>query len=169
MIVKSYGDELAEEHSREARRLIAGHPGLLGVELAQDKSAVGRWRVAGRRGGLLAGGILSSTTGFGASSLLVVDDPIKGAAEADRGQCVENRGETRATGNTQATTQCTFGCASRNRGTHRRFRGGGLPGCGGGRLDRRLPDTVDDLAHDVHRRATIGRRASTSRSITSAT
>lgn len=83
VIVKSYGDELAEEHSREARRLIAEHPGLLGIDLAPDKTAVGRWRVAGRRGGMLAGGILSSTTGFGASSLLVVDDPIKGAAEAD--------------------------------------------------------------------------------------
>ena len=83
VIIKSYGDELAEEHSREARRLIGEHAGLLGIELAQDKSSVGRWRVAGRRGGLLAGGILSSTTGFGASSLLVVDDPIKGAAEAD--------------------------------------------------------------------------------------
>jgi hypothetical protein len=82
VIVKSYGDELAEEHSREARRLIAGHPDLLGIELAQDKSAVGRWRVAGHRGGLLAGGILSGTTGFGAT-LLLVDDPVKGAGEAD--------------------------------------------------------------------------------------
>ncbi|HEX9174943.1 MAG TPA: hypothetical protein VF874_02235 [Mycobacterium sp.] len=39
-----------------ARRLIAEHSDLLGIELAQDKSAVGRWRVKGRRGGLLAGG-----------------------------------------------------------------------------------------------------------------
>jgi hypothetical protein len=82
-IIKSYSDVLAEEHSREARRLIAEHSDLLGIELAPDKTAVGRWRVAGCRGGMLAGGILSSTTGFGASSLLVVDDPIKGAAEAD--------------------------------------------------------------------------------------
>lgn len=82
IIVKSYADELAEEHSREARRLIADHADLLGVELAQDKSAVGRWRVQGRRGGMLAGGILSGTTGFGAD-LLILDDPIKGAAEAD--------------------------------------------------------------------------------------
>jgi hypothetical protein len=82
VIVKSYADELAEEHSREARRLIADDAGLLGIELAQDKSSVGRWRVQGRRGGLLAGGILSGTTGFGAD-LLIVDDPVKGAAEAD--------------------------------------------------------------------------------------
>jgi hypothetical protein len=38
--------------------------------------------VAGHRGGMLSGGILSSTTGFGAN-LLIVDDPVKGAAEAD--------------------------------------------------------------------------------------
>jgi hypothetical protein len=82
IIVKSYGDALAEEHSAAARRLIAESPGVVGIELAPDKQAVGRWRVAGRRGGMLAGGILSSTTGFGAS-VLVVDDPVKGAQEAD--------------------------------------------------------------------------------------
>lgn len=82
IIVKSYGDQLAEEHSAAARRLIIEHPEVVGIELAQDKQAVGRWRVAGHRGGMLAGGILSSTTGFGAT-VLVVDDPIRGAADAD--------------------------------------------------------------------------------------
>lgn len=82
IIVKSYGDPLAEEHSAAARRLIAENPEVVGIELAEDKRAVGRWRVSGHRGGMLAGGILSSTTGFGAT-VLVVDDPIKGAAEAD--------------------------------------------------------------------------------------
>jgi hypothetical protein len=82
IIVKSYGDALAEEHSAAARRLISENPGVVGIELAADKQAVGRWRVAGHRGGMLAGGILSSTTGFGAN-VLVVDDPVKGAQEAD--------------------------------------------------------------------------------------
>lgn len=82
IIVKSYGDELAEEHSREARRLINENPDLLGIRLAADKSSVGRWRVEGHKGGMLAGGILSGTTGFG-SSLLLLDDPLRGAAEAD--------------------------------------------------------------------------------------
>ncbi|WP_246398026.1 terminase large subunit domain-containing protein [Mycobacterium vicinigordonae] len=82
IIVKSYGDALAEEHSAAARRLITEHPGVVGIELAADKQAVGRWRVAGHRGGMLAGGILSSTTGFGAN-VLVVDDPVRGAQEAD--------------------------------------------------------------------------------------
>ncbi|OBJ46855.1 hypothetical protein A5630_10910 [Mycolicibacterium mucogenicum] len=82
IIVKSYGDPLAEEHSAAARRLVRENPEVVGIELAEDKKAVGRWRVAGHRGGMLAGGILSSTTGFGAT-VLVVDDPIKGAADAD--------------------------------------------------------------------------------------
>lgn len=82
VILKSYGDTLAEEHSAAARRMIAEHRDLLGIELAQDKTSVGRWRVQGRRGGVLAGGILSGTTGFGAN-YLIVDDPVKGAQEAD--------------------------------------------------------------------------------------
>jgi hypothetical protein len=82
IIVKSYGDSLAEEHSAAARRLIAENAALLGIELAPDKQAAGRWRVNGHRGGMLAGGILSSTTGFGANTL-VLDDPVKGAQEAD--------------------------------------------------------------------------------------
>jgi hypothetical protein len=82
VIVKSYGDDLAEEHSAAARRLVADHPDVVGIALAADKKAVGRWRVEGHRGGMLAGGILSSTTGFG-SDLLIVDDPVKGAQEAD--------------------------------------------------------------------------------------
>jgi hypothetical protein len=83
VIVKSYGDQLALEHSGQARRLVTEHSHLLGFGVDQSKSAVDRWRVARHRGGVLAGGIASPTTGFGASSLLVVDDPIKGQAEAD--------------------------------------------------------------------------------------
>ena len=72
------------EHSEQARRLITEHADLLGVELDQAKSAVGRWLVPGTGAACSAGGILSSTTGFGGrSGVLVVDDPIKGAAEAD--------------------------------------------------------------------------------------
>ena len=82
VVVKSYGDDLAEEHSAAARRLITEHRDMLGFDLAADKKAVGRWRVDGHRGGMLAGGFLSSTTGFGAD-LLIVDDPVKGAQEAD--------------------------------------------------------------------------------------
>ena len=82
LILKSYSDELAEEHSREARRLIAENTDMLGFKLADDKTSTSRWKVADRKGGLLAGGIFTSTTGFGAH-LLLVDDPVKGAQDAD--------------------------------------------------------------------------------------
>jgi len=83
VILASYSDELAQEHSREARRLVAANSALLGYQLSQDARAVGRWQVDGHRGGLLAGGILSGITGFGASSVLLIDDPIKNVQEAD--------------------------------------------------------------------------------------
>ncbi|MGW9265365.1 terminase large subunit domain-containing protein [Gordonia terrae] len=82
VILASYGDDLAREHSHEARALVNEHAELLGTTLASDKTAVGRWRVEGHRGGLLAAGILSGITGFGAD-LLIVDDPVKNAQEAD--------------------------------------------------------------------------------------
>jgi hypothetical protein len=84
-ICKSYGDALALENSGQARRLVAEHAELLGFSIDQSKTATDRWLVAGHRGGVLAGGILSPTTGFGVSEhgLLIVDDPIKGHAEAD--------------------------------------------------------------------------------------
>jgi hypothetical protein len=85
VIVKSYGDQLALEHSGQARRLAAEHADLLGWSVDQAKTATDRWLISGHRGGVLAGGLLSPTTGFGVSEhgLLIVDDPIKGHAEAD--------------------------------------------------------------------------------------
>lgn len=82
IVLVSYSDELAQAHSREARQLINEHADYLGIRLSQDKTAVGRWRVDGHAGGLLATGINSGVTGFGAD-LLIVDDPVKDAAEAD--------------------------------------------------------------------------------------
>ncbi len=82
VVLVSYSDELAQAHSREARQLITEHADALGIRLAQDKTAVGRWRVEGHAGGLLATGINSGVTGFGAD-LMIIDDPVKDAAEAD--------------------------------------------------------------------------------------
>lgn len=82
VILRSYSDSLAEEHSRAARQLIEDHGSQLGIALSTEKASVGRWQLAGARGGLLAGGILSGATGFGAD-LLIVDDPIKNSVEAD--------------------------------------------------------------------------------------
>ncbi len=84
-ICKSYGDQLSLEHSGQARRLVTEHADLLGFQVDQSKSATDRWLVAGARGGVLSGGFLSATTGFGVTSggILAVDDPIRGASDAD--------------------------------------------------------------------------------------
>ena len=82
IVLVAYADELAQEHSRKARRIIQEHHEYLGFRLSPDKTAVGRWTVEGRAGGLLAAGINSGVTGHGAS-LLFIDDPVKDQAEAD--------------------------------------------------------------------------------------
>lgn len=82
VVIVSYSDELAQTHSRAARQIIKEHGEYLGIRLAQDARAVGHWQVEGRAGGLLATGINSGVTGFGAD-LLIIDDPVKDAQEAD--------------------------------------------------------------------------------------
>lgn len=82
IVVAAYGDNLAEEHSRKARAIINEHSDYLGYRVASDKTAVKRWTVEGRRGGVLAAGIQSGITGMGADCLLI-DDPLKDQADAD--------------------------------------------------------------------------------------
>lgn len=82
VVLVSYSDELAQTHSREARQIITEHGDLLGFRLSPDKTSAGRWRVDGRAGGLLAAGIGSGLTGHG-GDLIILDDVVKNAAEAD--------------------------------------------------------------------------------------
>ncbi|OFJ52203.1 hypothetical protein BEL07_18685 [Mycolicibacterium grossiae] len=82
MILASYADNLAQEHGANARALIAAHGDALGIHLADDRHAVGRWRIAEHRGGLLATGVMAGITGKGAD-LLILDDVVKNAQEAD--------------------------------------------------------------------------------------
>lgn len=76
------GDDLAQEHSRKVREIVKDHADFLGFTIAQDKTAVGRWRVQGRKGGMLAAGINSHIVGYG-FDLMLMDDIVGGAAEAD--------------------------------------------------------------------------------------
>lgn len=82
IVIISNGDDLAKEHSRKVREIIKEHAAFLGYSIAQDKTAVGRWQVEGRKGGMLAAGISSHIVGFG-SDLMVLDDVVGGATEAD--------------------------------------------------------------------------------------
>ena len=78
----SNGDDLAKEHSSKAREIIKEHSARLGYRLSADKTALGRWRVEGHAGGMLAAGINSHIVGFGAD-LMILDDVVGGATEAD--------------------------------------------------------------------------------------
>lgn len=82
IVIISNGDDLAKEHSSKVRDIINEHHEFLGYRIAPDKTAVGRWRVDGRKGGMLAAGINSHIVGFGAD-LMILDDIVGGAAEAD--------------------------------------------------------------------------------------
>lgn len=82
IVVISHSDDLAKEHSGKARKIIQEYGDRLGYAIASDKTAVGRWRIEGREGSMLAAGFASGVTGFGAD-LLVIDDIVKDAAQAD--------------------------------------------------------------------------------------
>jgi len=82
-ILASYGADLAYDFSRRARALVAEMgPGMAGIRVAEDSAAVGRWGVAGRRGGLVAAGVGGPIIGRGAGRLFVIDDPVKNQEEA---------------------------------------------------------------------------------------
>jgi len=95
IILATYGDSLAEDHSRSCRDIITHHGAgvvdamtgvtvedKLGLELSPTASKIGSWRIAGARGGMIAVGLGSSITGR-AADLFIIDDPYKNMQEAD--------------------------------------------------------------------------------------
>ncbi|QFP94626.1 terminase large subunit [Mycobacterium phage LilMcDreamy] len=95
IILATYADALAEEHSRTARDIIMRHgtdvvdsvTGLpvtdqIGLKLSPKSNKVSAWKVEGGNGGLVAVGLGSSITGRSAD-LFVIDDPFKNMMEAD--------------------------------------------------------------------------------------
>lgn len=85
VILASYADSLALTFGRQIRNLVRGEEfGAVfpGINLAQDSTSADHWNIEGRRGGLIAAGVGSGITGHGAD-LLIIDDPVKDASEAD--------------------------------------------------------------------------------------
>ena len=83
VIATAYSDELARKFGRFNRNKLAEFgPLLFGEEIDQGKSASNNWNILGSRGGMVATGIGGSITGEGAD-LLIIDDPIKNAEEAN--------------------------------------------------------------------------------------
>jgi predicted phage terminase large subunit-like protein len=73
IIYGSYGKDLAHEQTRWVRDQIEAHD--LGIAVRQDTRRSDRWWIADHDGGMLAAGIGSGITGFGAD-LFVIDDVI---------------------------------------------------------------------------------------------
>ncbi|WAB09182.1 terminase [Gordonia phage LittleMunchkin] len=95
IILSTYGDELASEHSIAARTIIETYGSgvtdqltgatiedRLGLSIKPGKGRINSWGVAEGRGGLVAVGLNSSVTGRPAD-LLIIDDPYKGPQDAD--------------------------------------------------------------------------------------
>lgn len=95
VILATYGDSLAEDHSRKALGVIRSHgtgafdaitgqpvEDKLGLRLDESRASVSGWKVEGGRGGLKAVGLGSAITGS-AADLFIIDDPYKNMQEAD--------------------------------------------------------------------------------------
>ena len=86
IIHASYGATLSNAFSRQVRNLIASQEyGAIfhGVTLAADSRSVDAWNLTDpHRGGLVSVGVGGGVTGKGAH-LLLIDDPVKSASEAD--------------------------------------------------------------------------------------
>lgn len=81
VILTSYGDQFAATWGRKTRDTMEVFGPEFGLEVNDASSAANRWDLRGHRGGLSTAGVGSGITGKGAH-LLIVDDPVKDAAEA---------------------------------------------------------------------------------------
>jgi len=90
-IACSYNLSLAMGFSRKVKQLIDDtlyKTVFEGVSLDKNNQSTEEWAIAGRRGGYVAAGIGGPITGKGAH-VLVIDDPVKNAEEADSGDARE--------------------------------------------------------------------------------
>ena len=83
IMLTSYGAELSEDFSRINReKLREFGEEIFGIRISKASASVGRWGISGHRGGLVAAGVNGPLTGRGAN-VAIIDDPIKGALEAN--------------------------------------------------------------------------------------
>lgn len=83
VILASYESDFAASWGRKARNLLEEFGSdWFGVQVAADSSAAMRWHLRQHGGGMQSCGAGGPITGKGAS-LLVIDDPVKGAEDAD--------------------------------------------------------------------------------------
>lgn len=81
LIAASHTAELAEKWGRRVRNLLAEHSLILGVGLAADSQAAGRWETSDG-GEYFAAGVGGAIAGRRAD-LVVIDDPVRSREDAD--------------------------------------------------------------------------------------
>lgn len=83
-IACSYNLSLAMGFSRKVKQIIddPAYKGVFDTKLDPNNQSTEEWGIAGERGGYVAAGIGGPITGKGAH-VLVIDDPVKNAEEAD--------------------------------------------------------------------------------------
>lgn len=81
IIAASHTAELAERFGRRVRNLIAEHAATLGISLALDSQAAGRWEVSAG-GEYYAAGVSGPVTGR-RCDIALIDDPVKSRQDAD--------------------------------------------------------------------------------------
>lgn len=83
IIGASYEADFAAQWGYKARNTMSEHgKALFGLSVSGDSSARDRWDIAGHSGGMNTAGVGGAITGKG-SNLLLIDDPVKNAEEAN--------------------------------------------------------------------------------------
>lgn len=90
IIACSYNVSLAMSFSRKVKEVLndPGYQSVFDVRLHPDFQSNEEWALAGTRGGYVAAGVGGGITGKGAH-VLIIDDPIKNAEEADSAETRE--------------------------------------------------------------------------------
>lgn len=85
IIMSSYGDGLAKRNGREARKIVQSRKfqeHFPGVKLDKTKRNAKEWDIEGTGGGVVSAGVGGAVTG-NTANLLLIDDPIRGRADAE--------------------------------------------------------------------------------------
>jgi len=83
VILTSYADELARRFAlRNREKVLEYGTELFDIQISDVQSVKSNWEIKGRLGGLLSAGVGGGISGHGAS-LLVIDDPVKNAEQAN--------------------------------------------------------------------------------------
>ena len=82
IVMTSFSDRLARRNSRSVRNQVQSDGARLGMVMSRDVASQTEWQLDGSRGGIYAVSVGGALTGQPAD-LLIIDDPHKGAKEAD--------------------------------------------------------------------------------------